>query len=202
MTEVLDPVNVEYESSHGRFKETVVVPDRHSIPPDVSVPGLRFHYLLLQLRERGWTQTKIAGAISLHQTYVSDWQKADFGGRKGIGADIIAHCMSGPLKLHYDYFFADYEKLPVPEERRQRIELADGTSRPCRPGEADAQLFPVDIERARSTRTAREVEELRRESKELRADNAALRADFRALQGTVAELLAELRGARKASSNR
>jgi len=200
MTEVLGPVKREYESCREATTDNVVVPDRPSIPPDLSVPGLRFHHLLVQLREKGWTQGKIAGAISVHQTYVSEWQKADFGGRKGIGADIIAACMSGPLKLHYDYFFADYAKLPVPDERKSVVELPDGTTRPCRPGEADAALFPLDLDRARDNRTRRDVETLRNESKELRAENAALRADFRALQGQVMELLAELRGARKAGS--
>lgn len=200
MTKTLEPVKTEYESSHGGPKDYSLVTDRHSIPPDLTRAGLRFHHLVVQLREKGWTQGKIAQATGIHQTYVSDWQRSDFGGRKGIGADIIDTCMSGPLKLHYDYFFADYEKLPVPDERKAVVELPDGSSRPARPGEADAALFPIDLDRARDNRTRRDVDALRTESKELRAENAALRSDFRALQGQVMELLAELRGARKAGS--
>jgi transcriptional regulator with XRE-family HTH domain len=187
MTFVLDDVNTEYENCLGEVKENVFVPrntpDLEQFPPDLTRPGLRFHYLLLQLKEKGWTQGKIASAIGCHQTLVSDWQRADFAGRKGVGADIIDACMSGPLKLHYDYFFSDYSTLP--EGRRDFVELPDGTMRQARPGEADALLFPIDLDRARNDRRIRELEA---ETKASRTERAESRQQIQAMSQQLAQL--------------
>lgn len=171
MTLVLEAVNSEYVSGRSGSMETVIVtapvltlPPELAVPPDLSVPALRFHYLVVQLHEKGWKQTKIASAIGCHQTLISDWQRADFAGRKKVSVEIILACMSG-LKLHYDYFLADYKRLPIPEERLGVVETPDGP-RSAKPGEADAALFPIDLDRARDNKTRREVEELRREAKE------------------------------------
>lgn len=192
MTFVLDAVNSEYEECLGATKENVLVPstppDLERFPPDLSRSGLRFHYLVLQLKEKGWTQAKIASAISVHQTLISDWQRADFGGRKGIGADIIERCMSGPLRLHPDYFFSDYNALPA--GRRDFVETEAGP-RPVRPGEADALLFPIDLDRERAQRKTRELENA---VKSLQARDAEKDRQMAALTEQVAALVAELRG--------
>jgi hypothetical protein len=114
---------------------------------------------------------------------ISDWQRADFGGRKGIGADIIERCMSGPLKLHADFFFADYETLPV--GRRDVVEQPDGTMRQARPGEADAALFPIDLDRARDNKRIRELEA---EAKAARSERLQDRQQMQAMSAQLARL--------------
>lgn len=193
MTLVLEAVNSEYVSGRSGSMETVIVtapvltlPPELAVPPDLSVPALRFHYLVVQLHEKGWKQTKIASAIGCHQTLISDWQRADFAGRKKVSVEIILACMSG-LKLHYDYFLADYKRLPIPEDRLGTVETPDGP-RPAKPGEADAALFPIDLDRARDNRTRKEVEELRMEARERRARDAERDREAAAMRQQLAEL--------------
>jgi transcriptional regulator with XRE-family HTH domain len=192
MTEVITTVKNEYAFRPAPPRDTVIVsdwltlPPDLDVPPDLTVPGLRFYYLLVQLREKGWTQTKTAGAIGCDQSLVNRWLRADFSATKGISASIIQGCMSG-LKLHYDYFFADYTKLPVPAERLAVVETAEG-QRPTKPGEVDAALFPIDLDRARDNRTRSHVEELRRADAERTRREAERDRQFATLAQQVALL--------------
>lgn len=198
MTYVVDDVNAECDTCLPEAKENVLVTPRHEskreagakVPPGLTRTGLRFHFLVLQLKEKGWTQSKIAGAIGCHQTLISDWQRGDFGGRQGIGADIIDSCMSGPLKLHPDFFFSDYKTLP--EGRRDFVELDNGMARPVRPGEADAALFPIDLDREREKKRARELESaviaLREQNAQLAKRQESQDAKLQALIEMVASL--------------
>lgn len=201
MTEVITFVKNEYAFRRAASGDTVIVaswltlPPGLDVPPDLTVSGLRFFYLLVQLREKGWTQTRTAGAIGCDQSLVNRWLRADFSATKGISASIIQGCMAG-LKLHYDYFFADYTKLPVPSERLGVVETPDGP-RPARPGEADAALFPIDLDRVRDNRTRAHVEELRRAELERAAREAERDRQFAMMASqltTLTQTVAELTG--------
>lgn len=204
MTEVIDLVKTEYAFRPRRSVDTVIVadwltlPPNLDVPPDLTVPGLRFYYLLVQLKQKGWTQTRTAGAIGCDQSLINRWLRADFSATKGISASIIQGCMSG-LKLHYDYFFADYRRLPVPQERLDVVETPEGP-RPAKPGEVDAALFPIDLDRVRDNRTRAQVEELRLATQEQRARDAErdrqmamVMAQLSTLTQAVSELTAERR---------
>lgn len=79
----------------------------------ISLYARRFHWLLVQLEQEGFSQTAIAKRLGMTQSYISKWRNPDTGGRQDVGGLTIERVLKG-LKISGEYFTGDYP----PDERK------------------------------------------------------------------------------------
>lgn len=102
------------------------------------IAGVRFHYLIRQLMEDGWTATDIARAIGCHQTLISKWgSRHARNDRAGI-SDIVIQGIYDGLQVSSDYLF-----VKVPKDYHGLIRLKNGSTRNAYKNELDHRDFRV-----------------------------------------------------------
>lgn len=130
--------------------------------------GVRFGHLIRQLIDDGWTVQAIAEAIGCDPTLVTKWRYRGSSvphdpTRKGINDLVIQGILDG-LRVEPNYLFM------APKGYSNKVRLADGSERPCEPGELDHKAFKVvQIDEARTKRDVADMK-VRMDASDARAD--------------------------------
>lgn len=147
--------------------------------PEPTREGLRFHWLILQLLERGVSGAELSRVTGVRESHINAFKNIHTSGRSGIGAEIVRF-MSKGLGLRPDYFFRDYphrhhpksdaagkpwrvsckicQELGILEEDDFRLYLFAGESEKAEARRLQALM--ADVEKLRAK--ADEVDELKR----------------------------------------
>lgn len=117
--------------------------------PTPSRAAIRFSYLVRQLKELGWIadQKEFAEAIGRSTSLVSQMVRLETAGRNGLTDGTIQGIVDA-YQISSDYLFLSDEQIAKRYgDRAKVVQLPDGSTRPCQPGEVDAQLFSLAQQR-------------------------------------------------------
>jgi hypothetical protein len=109
--------------------------------------AVRFSHFVRQMSERGVEQQELAKAIGRSGSLISKLQRVETSGRTGL-TDLTIQGLVDAYNLSSDFLFLSDEQIAKRfGDRAKVVALPDGTTRPVQPGEVDAQLFSLQLQR-------------------------------------------------------
>lgn len=117
--------------------------------PTPTRAAIRFSHFVGQLKELGLIadQKDFARAIGRSPSLVSNMVRLETAGRSGL-TDLTIQGIVDAYEISSDFLFLSDEQIAQRfGDRAKVVALPDGTTRPCKPGEVDAQLFSLSHQR-------------------------------------------------------